>query len=423
MAGDQGQAWLARERVPPAVVAVRFRGRLLTAVDTITPDSTDPFVAPPDEPSDPADLRRRRIRNRILAVVGGFLLLILGSIAAAALYHVPYFLLSPGGTFRTQTYIQIKGAPTYPQTGSIEYVTVSVTTGRMTALQWVLAHFDSSATIVPEDEIVPPHLTPAQNQAASLQEMADSKTVATVVALEHLGYKVEASGTGAVILAVVKDSAAYGTLKVNDTVVSFDGKPIHTNDDLSNAIHAKKPGDKITMQVEAPKKNSDSQTITVTLGKSPKNPSQGFLGVASGTRNLSFPDLPIRVSVSTPDVGGPSAGLAFTLGIMDVLTKGSLTGGHKVATTGTIDLNGCVGPIGGMHQKVLAVRRSGAEEFLVPRSELAEAKKYAGSLKVVPVDDTDDALTALTALGGGHHVVKLTPNDGEAAACKPTKGG
>jgi Lon-like protease len=415
--------WLARERVPPAGDAVRFRGRLLTAVDTITPDSTDPFVAPPDDEPDPAELRRRRIRNRILAGVAAFLVLLLAAIGFAALYHVPYFLLTPGGTFRTQTYIQIKGAPTYPQTGSIEYVTVSVSTGEMTALQWVFAKLDSSASIVPRDDIVPPHLTPTQNQAASLQEMADSKTVATVVALEHLGYKVTASGTGAVILAIVRDSPAYGALKVNDTVVSIDGKPIHTNDDLSNAIHAKKPGDKITMQVEAPKQNRDPHTVTVTLAKNPRNPSQGFLGVESGTRNLSFPDLPIRVSVSTPDVGGPSAGLAFTLGIIDVLTKGSLTGGHKVATTGTIDLNGCVGPIGGMHQKVVAVKSSGAEEFLVPRSELAEAKKYAGSLKVVPVDDTDDALDALTALGGGHHVVKLTPNDGEAAACKPTNGG
>ncbi len=144
--------------------------------------------------------------------------------------------------------------------------------------------------------------------------------------------------------------------------------------------------------------------------------------MASVTRNLSYPDLPVHVSVSTPDVGGPSAGLAFTLGIMDVLTKGSLTGGQKVATTGTMDLNGCVGPIGGMHQKVLAVKASGAVEFLVPRSEYTEAEKYAGSLKVVPVDDTDDALAALTALGGGTHVVPTpTAADGESV-CKPTKG-
>jgi Lon-like protease len=112
--------------------------------------------------------------------------------------------------------------------------------------------------------------------------------------------------------------------------------------------------------------------------------------------------------VSTPDVGGPSAGLAFTLGIMDVMTKGSLTGGHKVATTGTMDVDGNVGPIGGMHQKVLAVKASGAIEFLVPSSEAAEARKYAGSLKIVPVDTIDQALTALTKLGGGNKVLPAT---------------
>jgi PDZ domain-containing protein len=392
-------------------------------VDTITPDSTDPSVVPSDGEVDPAELRKRRIRNRLIIVMAAFAVVLLGSIAFAAIYRVPYFLLSPGGTFRTQTYIQIKGAPTYPQTGSIEYVTVSVTTNRMTALQWVFAHFNPDATIAPEDEIIPPHVTPSQNQKASLQEMADSKTVATVVALEHLGYKVKASGTGAAVIEVVKGSPAAGVLHVDDTVVRFDGTMIKTNDDLSNAIHARKPGDKVTMQVESPGHKGEPHTVTATLAKNPKDSSQGFLGVATATRDLSFPDLPIQVSVSTPDVGGPSAGLAFTLGIMDVLTKGSLTGGHRIATTGTVDLYGCVGPIGGMHQKVVAVRRSGAEEFLVPRSELAEAKKYAGTLKVVPVDDTDDALAALTALGGGHHIVPPTPNDGEAAACKPAHGG
>ncbi|HVN51531.1 MAG TPA: S16 family serine protease, partial [Acidimicrobiales bacterium] len=331
-------------------------------------------------------------------------------------------LLSPGTTYRTQSVIEVKGAPTYPQTGSIEYVTVAVTTHEMTALQWVTAHFDPSVTIVPADEIVPPNRTPAQNQAESLQEMADSKTVATVVALEHLGYKVSASGTGAVILAVVKGSPAYGVLHAGDTVVRLDGEAIKTSDELSAAIHARAPGDEVTMEVEPSGKKQGAVTRTVKLATNPKDSSEGFLGVESGTRDLSFPDLPIRVSVSTPDVGGPSAGLAFTLGILDVLTKGSVTGGHRIATTGTIDLNGCVGPIGGMHQKVLAVKASGAELFLVPRSELAEAKKYAGSLRVVPVDDTDDALAALTPLGGGHQVVAATPNDGEAAACKSSHG-
>jgi PDZ domain-containing protein len=391
-------------------------------VDTITPDSTDPSIAAADPEPDPDEQRRRKLRNRLIVIMAGFVVLLLGGLIGGALYHVPYYLLSPGSTYRTQSVIQVKEAPTFPQKGSIKYVTVSVTTHEMTALQWVAAHFDSSVTIVPADEIVPPNRTPSQNQADSLREMADSKTIATVVALEHLGYKVSASGTGAVILAVVKGSPAYGALHVGDTVVRLDGKAIRTNDELSAAIHAHRPGQKITLRVEPSGKDKAPVTRTVTLAASPKDKTVGFLGVESGTRDLSFPDLPVSVSVSTPDVGGPSAGLAFTLGIMDVLTKSSLTGGHTIATTGTMDLNGCVGPIGGMHQKVVAVKASGADLFLVPRSEYAEAKKYAGSLKVVPVDDTDDALAALTSLGGGHHVVAPTPDDGEAIACKSSHG-
>jgi PDZ domain-containing protein len=385
-------------------------------------DSTDPQYTEPDPELDEDELRRRRTRNRLIVAMAAFGVVVVGLVLFGSLYHVPYYLLSPGGTYRTQSVITVKGAPTYDDPGSVEFVTVSVTTNEMTAIEWVWAHLHPDDTIAPASEIVPKNQSPSQNQAASLQEMADAKTEATVVALEHLGYKVTPSGTGAVILDVVKHSAADGVLHVDDTVVRFDGRAIHTQEDLSAAIHDKKPGDRVELSIEPPSSTPDDvkpETRSVTLGHSPTDSSLAFLGVESTTRNLSFPDLPVHVSVSTPDVGGPSAGLAITLGILDVMTKGSITGGHKVATTGTIDLNGCVGPIGGMHQKVVSVKESGAVEFIVPRSEYAEAKKYAGNLKVVPVDDTDEALQALTSLGGGYHVVQPTANDGEAAACKP----
>jgi Lon-like protease len=398
-------------------------------VDTLPPHLSQPDPEPPDDLSGPPgpgseaapDEEQAAPRHRkLLIALATAIVIVIAAIVAGLLIHLPYYLLSPGDTFRTQSVISIKGATTYPQTGSVEYVTVSVTTHETTVIQWLLAHLDSSVTIAKADEIVPPKQTPAQNQAQSLQEMADSKTTATVVALEHLGYKVKATGTGAVIAEVVKGSAAAkGGLRVGDTVVAVDGKDIHLDSDLTAAIQRHKPGDHIVLEVEAGAKDASPVSRTVVLGSRPDHPTEAFLGVASVTRNLSYPDLPVQVSVSTPDVGGPSAGLAFTLGIMDVLTKGSITGGHIVATTGTMDLNGCVGPIGGMQQKVLAVKASHAVEFLVPRSEYAEAKRYAGSLRVIPVDDTDDALAALTQLGGGTHVVPKQPGDDGESVCKP----
>ena len=126
--------------------------------------------------------------------------------------------------------------------------------------------------------------------------------------------------------------------------------------------------------------------------------------MSSTTRDLDY-HLPFQVTVDSGAVGGPSAGLAFTLGIMDVLTPDSITGGHKVATTGTINADGTVGPVGGVHQKTIAVRESGAELFLVPSSEYDEAEKYAGSLRVEKVDTVDDALRVLATIGGGTDVI------------------
>ncbi len=367
----------------------------------------------PDEPLTPEEAGRRRRRRRILAGVIAVVALVTGGVLVAAVVRVPYYLLSPGDTYRTQGLITVKGAPSYPQAGSIEYVTVSVTSQEATALQWTWAHLDPSVTIAPADEIVPPHQTPSQNQQENLQEMADSKTSASVVALERLGYHVQATGTGAVVADLGKGTPASKVLHPGDTIVAVDGKPVHLAEDLVAIIHAHQPGDDVSMTVDPAPTHADPKpavaTRTVTLATNPTDHAEAYLGVHLATRDLKFPDLPVTISVSTPDVGGPSAGLAFTLGIMDVMTKGSLSGGHRVATTGTMDVDGNVGPIGGMHQKVLAVKASGAVEFLVPRSEAAEARKYAGSLKIVPVDTIDQALTALTALGGGNKVLPPAP--------------
>jgi Lon-like protease len=382
-----------------------------TSTDNLPDGPPELIELPADLPEYPPEAAPKR--HRLLIASAVLVVVIVAGVLVAAVVRVPYYLLSPGTTYRTQNLITIKGAPSYPQSGSIAYVTVSVTSQKATALQWAWAHLDSSVTIAPADEIVPTNQTPAQNQQENFQEMADSKTAASVVALERLGYHVQASGTGAGVVGVGKGSPASDVLKAGDTIVAIDGKPIHLAEDLVAVIHAHKPGDQIAVQFDpAPTKAVKSpaaQTHTVTLAANPSDKSEAYLGVALETRDLHFPELPVQISVSTPDVGGPSAGLAFTLGIMDVMTKGSLTGGHKVATTGTMDVDGNVGPIGGMHQKVLAVKASGAQEFLVPRSEYAEAERYAGSLKVVPVDTIDQALTALTALGGGNKVLPPEP--------------
>jgi PDZ domain-containing protein len=151
-----------------------------------------------------------------------------------------------------------------------------------------------------------------------------------------------------------------------------------------------------------------TRTVDMALGARPEDASRSYLGVSLQTNDLSF-EFPVEVTIDSGRVGGPSAGLAFTLGLLDVLTPESLTGGLSIATTGTMELDGRVGPIGGIHQKVEAAKRRGVQLMLVPSSELEEARTYADGLRIEGVDDLDDALAVLSTVGGGDLVLPPQP--------------
>ncbi len=363
-------------------------------MDTDNPTLPDPsLLEPPETPG------RRRL-SRWWIGLGVTVVVLTVAVVVASLVKVPYYLLSPGSVRATEPLIQVTGAPTYPPQGEVGYVTVTVQ--RATALGWAWAHFDSSIDIRPERDILGDD-TPDENRQVNLQAMTNSKETAAAVAQQELGYDVKIVGTGAVVTAVQPGGPADGKLTAGDTIIAVDATPITRSDQLSAAIGAHKPGDVVTLQVQPlppPGAEPTTEPRQVTLGAKPDDPSKGLLGVMSGTRDLTY-DLPVQVTIDSGSVGGPSAGLAFTLGTMDVLTPGSITGGHQVASTGTINPDGTVGPIGGVHQKTVAVRDSGAELFLVPRSEYDEAEKYAGSLRVEPVDTVNDALKILATIGGG----------------------
>jgi PDZ domain-containing protein len=195
---------------------------------------------------------------------------------------------------------------------------------------------------------------------------------------------------------------------VGDTIVGVDGTKVSVDFEAVRALGAHKPGDQVTLGVVA-KGGGTIRQVTVKLGANPKRRTRPQLGVALSTKDLAF-DLPFDVKLQSERIGGPSAGLAFTLEVIDVLTPGELTGGRKVAATGTIELDGSVGEVGGVAQKTIAVERAGATVFLVPRGEYATAKKFAGKgLDVEMVDNLQDALRILARLGGnGLALPKLT---------------
>ena len=356
-------------------------------------------AAPAVEEDVPRWSRRRRWLTSI-----GFLLTIL-IITLGLVVRLPYYVMSPGSSRPTEELISVTGAQTYETDGAIDFLTVSLR--QATPVEALAAWVNPDLDLTPEEDILGKQ-TPDQNRDLNLRLMSDSKDAAQYQALTRLGYTVESNGTGAVIAAVVEGGPSANVLVPADVIVGVNGTPIAFSQELIDVISVTAPGTAITLKVEPfdPQREGarPAREVEVVIGARESDPSKGFLGVSTFTRDLSF-TFPVQIAIDSGRVGGPSAGLAFTLGILDVMTPGSLTGGLKVSSTGTIALDGTVGPIGGMHQKVMASRRAGVDLMLVPASEVDEARKYAGNLRIEPVASLDDALAVLTTVGGGNSVL------------------
>jgi len=343
--------------------------------------------------------RRRRWLTSI-----GFLLAIV-VITLGLVVRLPYYVMSPGSSRPTESLISVSGAQTYETGGAVDFLTVSLR--QATPIEAFAAWVNPDLDLTPEEDILGKQ-TPDQNRDLNLRMMSDSKDAAQYQALTRLGYIVESKGTGAVIASVVDSGPSVNALVPGDVIVRVNGQQISFSQELIDVISATAPGTTITLDVEPFDSTIDgarpAREVQIVLGARESDPTKGFLGVSTFTRDLSF-KYPVQISIDSGRVGGPSAGLAFTLGILDVMTPGSLTGGLKVSATGTMAIDGTVGPIGGIHQKVMASRRAGVDLMLVPASEVDEARKYAGDLRIEPVESLTQALEVLTTVGGGNLVL------------------
>lgn len=319
----------------------------------------------------------------------------------AAVWQVPYYTISPGSVWPTEDLVSVDGADTFASDGQIGFTTVSLSSQRTSALEAFLGWLDPAVEVV-DEELILGDDTPDENRERQLQYMLDSKQQATAVALETLGYDV-ARPSGARVLDVDPTLPAADILEVGDVIVGLDGEPIEAWDEVVAGIAAHQPGDEVTLDIERPTDATDTDpeelTVSATLAgrPPPDDPSLPVLGII-GTDAVVF-DFPFEVDIDSGAVGGPSAGLAFTLALLDVLTPEDLTGGQLVATTGTISLDGTVGPVGGVAQKTVAARRAGVDLFIVPSVELDEATAVAGDMDVAAADTIEEALAALEQVG------------------------
>lgn len=314
----------------------------------------------------------------------------------------------PGGTPCVQ--LVVPPGKAHPTSGTI--MMVDVYEGKPNPLQYLVYKlgwqktFEKHIQFVPNKDIIG-NGTPEQLNCNNTQQAMQATTAAPVAALRRLGYSVKEESVGAQIDTVLPGTpAAASGLRCNDLVTAVNGRPVRTYKDISAAIQGLAPGTTVRITVSRTNSDGTSRTLVLTarLSGTPArpglqaNPNKAFLGVESETRTRY--DFPFPVSANVGSIGGPSDGLALTLGFIDALDQGRLTGGLRIAATGTIDPQGQVGEIGGAAQKAVAVRRAGATVFLVPVGNYAEAKKEAGSMKVFAVGSLDQALADLQSLGG-----------------------
>ncbi|MFM8955080.1 MAG: PDZ domain-containing protein [Actinomycetota bacterium] len=277
---------------------------------------------------------------------------------------------------------------------------------KLTALDALVGILDPDVDVLSREEKFGDS-TPSEQRRLGFQAMSTAKQIAEYVALNRLGYDVSITyGELIVERLVCEDNPRplSACLQINpgDTIVAFDGVEINSLSDLMPVIADYSPGDVVEITIK-PHKKETTVKKKVELIVSPDDAARTIIGVfPADTRKV---DLPFEVDINTDAIGGPSAGLPFTLALLDELTSGELTGGVKVAATGTIDGDETIGAIGALRQKTVAVKASGAKIFLVPSAqtatEISEARKVAGSkLRIVPVANLTEALKVLEELGG-----------------------
>ncbi len=326
------------------------------------------------------------------------LTLLLGIVVVAFNLALPYYALAPGSARNVTPLIDTGKAPSFPPKGQVLLTTISLQ--QVHPVQALVGWLRSDVDVVPEEKILPPDTSDQQYRQLNFQVMDQSKENAIVVALRLLGNDVKEQGEGAVVERVLPQFPAEGRLQPGDVIKAVDGKPVALVTDATTMIRSKKAGDSVTLDV-VDADGARPRQVTIPLAADPQQANRPVLGVLLQTFKRKF-DLPVDVKIESANIGGPSAGLAFTLGVIDRLSEGELTGGRKVAVTGTIELDGSVGDVGGVAQKTSAVRAAGADVFIVPAGEYETAKARAGKkLLVIKVTTVQEALAALTSLGGG----------------------
>ncbi len=334
---------------------------------------------------------RRLSSPSALAALGVVLL----ALVAGVLLLAPSdeYLFLPNEAHPVGPLVEVQGGNEPDERGGIFFVDVVVR--RATLMEELLPPLrGDGASLQPAHAVNPSGVPEELRRQTSRREMTRSQAVAAAVALRELGYDVEADPAGALIAAVLPDAPADGKLQPTDVVVSAAGGRVRTPGDLRRVLGDVDPGEEVELGV---RRGGVARNVTIETAESPREPGRAAIGVI--IEQAADIHLPIDVDIDSGGVGGPSAGLAFGLQVLEELGR-DVDGGRRVAVTGGLELDGRVGPVGGLKQKTIGARRTGVDVFLVPAGENAEeARRYAEGLRIVPVRNFQQALRALATLG------------------------
>jgi PDZ domain-containing protein len=324
---------------------------------------------------------------------------VLAALVVASVVSVPYVALTPGPTLNTlgkpsgSDLIQITGHRTYPTTGNLNLVTVSYTGGPGTdfnIFSALRAWLTPNDAVVPQSEIYGSGQTQQQVVQQDTQQMLGSQQDATAAALCYLDIKFRTSDP---VASTVKGTPAYGVLRPGDDISAVDGTPISCGNDVVSMIRDRKPGANVTVTIQRKGKTESLTMPTKNSGGVP------VVGVTLGAPVYKFP---FTVKINLSDIGGPSAGVMFALGIIDKLTPDNLTGGKFIAGTGEIQPNGAIQPIGGIQQKMAGARAAGATIFLTPAGNCSNTTgAVPPGLRLVKVSSLSNAVSDLMAINHG----------------------
>ncbi|TDX52107.1 PDZ domain-containing protein [Orenia marismortui] len=332
---------------------------------------------------------RRINKEDKLLIFGLILILIVGFLV---FYPVGYYRISPGVAKTLAPMVKVK-AKKHPIEGEVMLTAVSMREARLFDYIYIKLFKPKFIELRPK----PQGIDMNEYAELMLEMMKESQLKATAVALKEAGYNPEITGKGVKIVKVLEEGDAYGKLKDGDIIVAVDDTPVQLLTDTIKKIQNREVGQEVKITVIRNGKKEDYQLRTLALQENSDNPSIGVF-VAPYKREYKFP---INISINAGKIGGPSAGSMFTLEIFNRLTKEDITHGLKVAGTGTIDLDGSIGRIDGIQQKIVAAKKKGAKIFFAPKGNSDKAKQMKDyGIDIVIVDNVEDIISYLENLKG-----------------------